>query len=209
MKPEIFQTQLLTFLNDHLYVLQNAHREWVIKGFIDIYKNIYPVSIDTKVVSKIIELLLFPTLTEFARTHHLKMVLAKEQNYYPDISLIDESDNTLFALDLKSTYRKIETQVNGFTLGAFTGYFRNRNSTKNIMYRYDEYNAHFILGVIYSKSETDALAESQIFHIDELEEICSHISDFTFLVQEKYRIASTRPGSGNTKTLVPLLTLSC
>ena len=30
--------------------------DWVVKGFIDVYRNIYTISVDTKVVSKIIEL---------------------------------------------------------------------------------------------------------------------------------------------------------
>lgn len=30
--------------------------QWVVKGFIDVYKHIYTISTDTKVVSKIIEL---------------------------------------------------------------------------------------------------------------------------------------------------------
>ena len=39
---------------------------WVVKGFIDIYKNIYTISSDTKVISKIIELYLFPKILDFA-----------------------------------------------------------------------------------------------------------------------------------------------
>jgi hypothetical protein len=34
--------------------------DWTIKGFIDIAKNIYTISTDTKVISKVMELLLFP-----------------------------------------------------------------------------------------------------------------------------------------------------
>ncbi len=30
--------------------------DWIIKGFIDISKNIYTISVDTKVISKIMEL---------------------------------------------------------------------------------------------------------------------------------------------------------
>ncbi|MBI5874829.1 MAG: type II deoxyribonuclease, partial [Deltaproteobacteria bacterium] len=30
--------------------------EWTVKGFIDIYKNIYTISSDTKIVSKILEI---------------------------------------------------------------------------------------------------------------------------------------------------------
>ena len=37
--------------------------------------------------------------------------------------------------------------------------------------------------------------------IDDLEEILSVVKDFDFIVQEKYRIAKDRPGSGNTKNI--------
>ena len=30
--------------------------DWIIKGFIDIYRQIYTVSVDTKIVSKVLEL---------------------------------------------------------------------------------------------------------------------------------------------------------
>ena len=33
--------------------------EWIIKGFIDVYSRIYTISVDTKIVSKVLELLLF------------------------------------------------------------------------------------------------------------------------------------------------------
>lgn len=41
--------------------------DWIVKGFIDIAQNIYTISVDTKVVSKIIELLIFPQLYAFAK----------------------------------------------------------------------------------------------------------------------------------------------
>ena len=75
------------------------------------------------------ELLLFPELARFAEKHGLKMVLSEQQNFYPDISFVDDESHR-FALDLKSTYRVDGNRVNGMTLGAFTGYFRERNSTK-------------------------------------------------------------------------------
>ncbi len=34
--------------------------EWNIRGFIDIFKNVYTISSDTKIVSKVLELHLFP-----------------------------------------------------------------------------------------------------------------------------------------------------
>lgn len=200
MQIESFRSELLSFLDERISVLQTPDKEWAIKGFADVYKNIYTISLDTKVISKILEILLFPLISEFAEIHNLEMILAKEQNYYPDISLLDRSDNSLFALDLKSTYRKSATQVNGFTLGAFTGYFRNRQSTKNITFKYDDYTAHFVLGIIYSKNNSQ-VEERQKYTFDNLDEILSVISDFEIIVHEKYRIASSRPGSGNTKNI--------
>jgi hypothetical protein len=40
-----------------------------------------------------------------------------------------------------------------------------------------------------------------MYNLDELQSISSVIRDFAFFVQEKYRIASSRPGSGNTKNI--------
>lgn len=172
---------------------------WIIKGFIDGARNIYTLSIDTKVISKILELLLIPRLSDFAKKHRLEMILAEYQNHYPDVSFVDEEGNR-FAVDLKSTYRKNARRVKGLTLGAFTGYFRVNESSKNITFPYDSYLGHFVLGIIYSKSEV-LIDEQRKFTLAELEQIPSVIHDFQFFVQEKYRIASDRPGSGNTKNI--------
>lgn len=40
--------------------------EWTIRGFIDVLKNIYTISTDTKIISKILELHLFPHFLSFA-----------------------------------------------------------------------------------------------------------------------------------------------
>ena len=101
---------------------------------LDVYKNIYTISLDTKVVSKIIELMIFPIIVKFAKENDYEMILTSHQNHYPDISFISKKTKEKIALDLKSTYRINSEKVNGMTLGAFTGYFRNRKSTKNITF---------------------------------------------------------------------------
>lgn len=171
--------------------------EWVVKGFIDIYK-IYTISSDTKVISKIIELYIFPLIMKFADNNNLEIELTKEQNFYPDITFKDKEGN-LFAVDLKSSYRKNEDHINGMTLGAFTGYFRDRNSLKNTTHPYNEYKAHIVLGVIYDyKINID---ERETYTIDQLQDIVSVIKNFQFFVQEKWKIAIDKPGSGNTKNI--------
>ena len=116
-------------VNEFENVISTDKGDWVVKGFIDIYKNIYTISSDTKVISKIIELYIFPKILEFAKKNNLEIELTKEQNFYPDITFKD-SEGNLFAVDLKSSYRKNDNHINGMTLGAFTGYFRDRDSLK-------------------------------------------------------------------------------
>jgi len=194
-----FRDALLPHFERFQRTLATEKGDWVVKGFIDIYRNIYTISRDTKVVSKIIELLLFPVISQFASEHSYEMVPAEHQNYYPDISFI-APDGSKFAVDFKSTYRTSSNRVSGFTLGAFSGYFRQRNSTKNITFPYAEYLAHFVLGVIYSRSD-EAIDERRTYKLEELHDIASVIYDFDFLLQEKWQIASDKPGSGNTKNI--------
>jgi hypothetical protein len=160
MKSIDFRGKLLTCFEEFKRTLATDDGDWVVKGFIDVYRNIYTISIDTKVVSKIIELMLFPVISRFAFENNYKMILSEHQNHYPDITFI-VPNNIKIALDLKSTYRTGAETVNGFTLGAFTGYFRQRQSNKNITFPYEQYGAHFVLGVIYSRRE-DAVDERRI-----------------------------------------------
>ena len=174
--------------------------EWIIKGFIDVYRRIYTISVDTKIVSKVLELLLFPMFVEFGKTHGLKIELCPQQNFYPDLTFTHEASGRKFAVDIKSTYRTSESEVNGMTLGAFTGYFRKRESNKNTLYPYNQYAGHLVLGVIYSKCD-DAADERTQFTLEDLPKIPSVVKEFRFFAQPKYRIASSRPGSGNTKNI--------
>ncbi len=199
MEPHIFKKCLLEHLDKFKRTISTDTGDWTVKGFIDVYRNIYAISIDTKVVSKIIELMLFPILSRFAEENKYRLVMSEHQNHYPDISLIAQ-DGTKIALDLKSTYRTGSEKVNGFTLGAFTGYFRQRKSNKNITFPYEEYSEHFVLGIIYTRSE-GCTSEDKIYAMEDLSDIVSVVGDFVFLVQEKWRIGSDHPGSGNTKNI--------
>jgi hypothetical protein len=181
--------------------------DWIIKGFIDIYRNIYTISIDTKVVSKVLELLLFPAFVKFADKHGFELQLSPQQNFYPDLTFVSKSTEAKYAVDIKSTYRVSDIKVSGMTLGAFTGYFRNRTSNKNTLYPYGQYSGHFVLGVVYSQAE-GVIDERLQYPIEELEKIKSVIRNFVFFSQPKYRIASASPGSGNTKNIGSVNTLS-
>ena len=178
--------------------------QWTVKGFIDIYRSIYTISSDTKVVSKILEIHLLPKLLAFAKEFGYGIVLADHQNYYPDISFVKTSEPDLkFALDFKTTYRLDDYPgfCNGCTLGSHGEYFTNRDSTKNIQFPYKEYAGHFCLGIIYSRASEHAIDETKIFKLKDLTSIVSVIRDFQFFVQEKWTIASDTSGSGNTANI--------
>lgn len=181
-------------------IVSSNNGDWIVKGFIDIYKNIYTISIDTKVVSKVIEILLIPEFENFAKKNDLTLLLPPQQNFYPDLSFICNKTNNKFAVDIKSTFKDKKNKIKSMTLGAFTGYFRDRDSSKNTTFPYSQYECHLVLGVIYSRAD-DSINEKQIYKIDEIEQIQSVIKDFTFFVQPKYKIAGSIPGSGNTKNI--------
>ena len=198
MDKNTFIQLLREAVSDFGRTISDERGNWAVKGFIDTYRKIYTISCDTKVISKIIELYIFPKILEFVNRNKLGIELTKEQNFYPDITFRDEEGN-LFAVDLKSSYRKDKAHINGMTLGAFTGYFRERASLKNITHPYADHKAHIVLGVIYSPVK--GIDERRCYSLDQLDQIISVVKDFDFFVQEKWKIAIDRPGSGNTKNI--------
>lgn len=184
------------------YVAING--EWTIKGFIDIFKNIYTISTDTKVVSKILELHLFPYFMNFAEQIGYTVEPATYQNWYPDLTFVSKQDpNVKFAVDLKTTYRDESNPdfCNGFTLGSHGEYFINRSSSKNIQYPYNSYSGHFCLGIIYNRRKFESLQEFYCYKVENLSSIPSVIYNFLFFAEEKWKIASDKGGSGNTANI--------
>jgi len=188
-------------LNEHITTKDG---QWSIKGFIDIYKNIYTISCDTKILSKILEIHIFPKLLQFSETLGYKLVLADHQNYYPDLTFVNRKDESIkFAIDFKTTYHLPDSpdKCNGFTLGSHGEYFIERDSKKNIQYPYKEYSGHFCLGIIYTRAKTVDIDETKIYGIDNLKSIVSVIKDLQFFFVEKWKIASDKSGSGNTANI--------
>lgn len=203
-KKEQFLKSLKSFFGEMTSYVSTSNGQWSIKGFIDIYKNIYTISSDTKIVSKILEIHIFPELLKFATINNYKIVLASHQNYYPDITFIsNKNEKVMFAVDFKTTYRfeKKKDYCNGFTLGSHGEYFVNRKSKKNIQFPYEDYSGHFCLGIIYNRHAERDIDDTKTYKIDELKSIASVIKDFQFFVVEKWRIASDRSGSGNTANI--------
>jgi len=219
-----FEKGLAEFVVELKKYVSTAEGDWTIKGFIDVYKNIYTISSDTKIVSKILEIHIFPEILRFAEKIGYNLVLAEQQNWYPDLSFVKKDDDSIkFALDLKTTFRRNGTSA-GFTLGSHGAYFKERDKSKNIQFPYNQYKGHYCLGIIYTRVDfEDDLSDTEVFKVNELTEdyghrvdpikdrqittvenlksITSVIKDFDFFAAPKWKIASDSQGSGNTANI--------
>ncbi|MFZ4377542.1 MAG: type II restriction endonuclease [Saprospiraceae bacterium] len=219
-----FKTELDKFADRLENYVSTDNGDWSIKGFIDVYKNVYTISSDTKIVSKILEIHIFPQILQFAESIGYKIILAEKQNWYPDLTFVHKkNENIKFAVDIKTTFRRNDKTA-GFTLGSHGGYFKERDKNKNIQFPYNQYSGHFCLGVIYTRTDIlDNFSETEIFQVQELQEeyetpnkkvgerevttvknlksITSVIKDFDFFASEKWKIASDKQGSGNTANI--------
>jgi len=223
-----FKKELDRFTDKLEKYVSTENGEWSVKGFIDVYKNIYTISPDTKIVSKILEIHIFPQILQFAEEIGYKIILTEHQNYYPDLTFINkEYEEIKFAVDLKTTYRK-KNGISSFTLGSHGSYFKERDKKKNIQFPYNQYLGHFCLGIIYTRTDLiDNVSETEIYQVQEifedyetankkigerkvttlknLKSITSVIRDFEFFAAEKWKIASDKQGSGNTANIGSML----
>ncbi|MCY7348245.1 MAG: EcoRV family type II restriction endonuclease [Pyrinomonadaceae bacterium] len=219
-----FKKELDKFANKLERYVSSDDGDWTVKGFIDVFKNIYTISADTKIISKILEIHIFPQLLKFAEDNGYKIVFAEKQNWYPDITFVDSKNEAVkFALDIKTTFRRNDKTA-GFTLGSHGAYFKERDKNKNIQFPYNQYLGHYCLGVIYSRTvASEDFPETDIYQVEELQEerdtpnkkvgerevttvknlksITSVIKDFDFFAAEKWKIASDKQGSGNTANI--------
>lgn len=227
----IFKKKLDQFTKKLTNYVSTDNGDWSVKGFIDVYKNIYTISSDTKIVSKILEIHIFPQILQFAEEIGYKIILTEHQNYYPDLTFINkEKEDVKFAVDLKTTYRK-KSGISSFTLGSHGGYFKEREKKKNIQFPYNQYTGHYCLGVIYTRTDINAdnPSDTEIYQVQELQEeyetqnnkvgdrkvttvqnlksITSVIKDFDFFAAEKWKIASDKQGSGNTANIGSTLSI--
>ncbi len=169
-EKEAFSAALAAFVRGLTEYVSADDGQWTVKGFIDVFKSVYTISSDTKIISKILEIHLFPQILRFAEETGFSIVLAEHQNWYPDLSFVKtDNPSVKFAVDIKTTYRDPDFpgHVNGFTLGSHGAYFKNRTSTKNIQFPYANYSGHFCLGIIYTRNDGKDLDETQVIHVVE------------------------------------------
>lgn len=140
----------------------------------------YKLGNDSKIISKIYECILVKEMIKILPTFGFEYIENSIQNKYPDFIIQSNTQkDKYYAIDIKSTYLKTPTTINGFTLGTYNGYFRNRNSLTSIVKCYDKFIKHYCLCVIYDR----CLDKIPVKHV---------------LLREKWQISSNIPGSGNT-----------
>lgn len=169
---------------DPLTYLLNAVKSIEISSFKLMINSIeFDVGTDSKLVSKIIEIYVSDFLTKkciASPLKSMKCVVNPCQNSYPDCIVYIGDD--AYALDIKTTYLVSKTKINGFTLGTYKGYFRDRKSKKNCMIPYENFKMHLCVCVIYERTDNGIVVKHTI-------------------PVEKWKLASRKRGSGNTTNI--------
>lgn len=157
---------------------------------------------DSKLIGRIFELVSFGILSSICKENGWTLEETESQTVYPDFTIIME-DNKKIAIDIKTTYRRYNARGQirkfGFTLGAFASFLRN--NTKNIAYPYDQYIKHYVIGFIYNR--VSGSRAGQVLHIGDT--IQPPYNGVEYFIQEKYKIAGDKPGSGNTENIGSIL----
>lgn len=161
--------------------------------------NVITLGSDSKLIGRIFELLSTDILFGICSDNGWKLEESESQTVYPDFTIIKE-DGSKIAVDIKTTYRKYsskgQVQKYGFTLGSYASFLRN--NTKNIIYPYNEYVKHYVIGFVYDRNVR--AKAGVMLHIND-ETIVPPFSNVEYFMQEKYLIAGDKPGSGNTENI--------
>lgn len=167
-------------------------------GILDANNEIRTLGTDSKIIGRIFEMFVQPILEEIAKEHNLILKTPESQTVYPDFILMEnEASRTKIAIDVKTTYIDNDDSSIKFTLGSFGSYMRN--NTKNIEYKYTDYSKHYVIGFVYKRN--GKAQESQVVPYDKRESIECPYKDVKYFIQEKYKIAGDKPGSGNTENI--------
>lgn len=171
-------------------------------GFLTKDAVVYPLGSDTKVLSTVFELLTRPAVYAVAQAHGYEVKEPEKQNHYPDFTLYTPgSDRTKIAIDVKTTYRNHAQDRFGFTLGGYTSFILSGNETKNIVYPFTDYAEHWVIGFVYDRVQLKKSADTSTFSVAQIADIPLPFANVEFFIQEKWRIAGKRAGSGNTANI--------
>jgi len=166
---------------------------WEVQGFLDSNSFVHPIDSDTKVISTVFERMAAPALRSIAKKFGYRVELAN-QTTYPDFTMTNDTTNHRIALDIKTTYTRNRMV---FTLGGYNSFLRN--NTKNILYPYDTYGDHWVLGFVYS--QLDHFTDYDLENLPKPGEISCPYKVETAFIREKHELCGLQAGSGNTKNI--------
>ena len=167
-------------------------------GILDANCLIHTLGTDSKIIGRIFEMFTQPILEKIAKRHGLVLKTPESQTVYPDfVLMINEKSKEKIAIDVKTTYIDDDDSTIKFTLGSYGSYMRN--NTKNIEYKYTDYAKHYVIGFVYKRN--GMAQESKVYEMKDRNQIESPYSDVKYFIQEKYKIAGDKPGSGNTENI--------
>ena len=167
-------------------------------GIIDSSNCIHTLGTDSKIIGRIFEMFAQPVLETIAKRHNLILATPEMQTVYPDfIMMKDENSTNKIAIDIKTTYVDSDDSTIVFTLGSFGSYMRN--NVKNIEYKYTDYTKHYVIGFVYKRN--GQAQESRIVNYKDRDKIEFPFNEVKYFIQEKYKIAGDKPGSGNTENI--------
>lgn len=185
-----------------LNALQEVQNGYSLCGVVDRRARVYPLGSDTKVISTLFEIVARQAVAAYAGSAGLQMIEPTKQNHYPDFTLMrNEKDPEKIALDVKTTYRKKGQSRFSYTLGSYTSYIHPETEKKNIAFPYSQYSEHWVIGFVYTRTEGKRDRTGRIYSFDTLQEIPIPFNDVEVFMQEKWRIAGDRAGSGNTANI--------
>ncbi|CAM3512534.1 Type II restriction enzyme EcoRV [Bordetella sputigena] len=182
--------------------LLSTVQRYAISGVVSQDGVVYPLGSDTKVLSTIFELYTRPLMIETAAELGLDLVEPSVQNHYPDFTLCaGAACRRKIAVDVKTTYINHPGQSFNFTLGGYTSFIRPGNERKNIVFPFSDYVEHWVVGYVYERVAEKKAAQHAYYTLDQLPDIPLPYRNVRVFVQEKWRIASYRAGSGNTTNI--------
>jgi hypothetical protein len=153
---------------------------------------------DSKLIGRIFEIITEGMLEKIAKTLGWGFEESESQTCYPDYTL-NMPNGKRIAVDIKTTYRSHRadgtTAPFGFTLGAYASFLRN--GTKNISHPYSEYVKHYVIGFVYDRVEEAKAGRV----IAKGQTVCFPYENVEYFMQEKYKIAGDKPGSGDTENI--------
>jgi len=160
--------------------------KWNFKGIIDIDNRVHAIPKNLN-FQALFERLVFERLNLLTKKYNIRVIDPNSIRAYPDMILEGGVlGNKVIAVDIK-TGRRFGDKT-GFTLGSYAGYFRKPDKKCGGCVRpYNDFNEHWAVCFIYDWNPNN--------------DTLNMISNIKVIVQEKWKLASKRTGTGTTTAI--------